>query len=456
MRRFTVLLALGAALSLVTVLPGAAGAVPAEGLGPSDESRANNPPRADQHSQNMHLLASRPQTDFTNSDMAYWGNIAYVGNYGGFRVFDISAPGNPKMLANVSCFGPQNDVSVWEDLLFLSVDAVLTGPECGSPGAANPEDPTGWEGIRIFDVSDPANPQYLTDVYTDCGSHTHTLVPDTENDRVLLYVASYALRPGPDCGPNTGDDPLHNQLSVVEVPLSDPLGASVINEPTLDGQVFDISDIIPILDPTFGCHDIQVFTELGIAAAACLSEGQIWDISDPANPDTANAVHIDNDDIEIWHSAAFTWDGEIVVFGDESLFGSCQDPSQMNGRLWFYDTDDAAAGPLGSFLIPRIQDSYCSSHLFNVLPRNDRYILASSWYGGGTSIIDFTDPANAEEIGYYDAEGTSAWSTYWYNGLVFQNDIPRGFDVFRLSDNSRAKTKKVPYMNPQTQEDLLP
>lgn len=29
---------------------------------------------------------------------------------------------------------------------------------------------------------------------------------------------------------------------------------------------------------------ISVFTELKLGAAACLSEGQLWDISDPAAP----------------------------------------------------------------------------------------------------------------------------------------------------------------------------
>lgn len=424
-------------------------------------SPARNSP--DLRSPNMHLLASSPQTEFTNSDLAFWGNLAFVGNYGGFRIFDISEPGDPQLLADVPCFGPQNDVSVWEDLLFLSVDSVLTGPECGSQAVPFPNvaDPGGWEGIRIFDVSDPTDPQFVTAVYTDCGSHTHTLVPDLANNRILLYVLSYGLISGPTCGPHPGaEDPLHNQISIVEVPLGDPAAASVIAEPKLTGEVFDITDIVPILNPTFGCHDLQVFMELGIAAAACLSEGQIWDISDPANPDTLGATHLDNEEIEIWHSAAFTWDGEIVVFGDETLFGSCQDPNQLNGRIWFHEVANPETA-VASFLIPRLQpaEEYCGSHLFNVLPRNDRYILASSWYAGGVSIIDFTDPTNAVEIGYYDAQApvpASTWSTYWYNGFVYANDIPRGFDILLLSDNARAMTSRFDYMNPQTQEMLLP
>lgn len=413
----------------------------------------------DNHSQNMHIKGSFAQTAATNSDMSFWGDIAYVGNYDGFRVFDISGKGNPKEIANVACRGPQNDTSVWENILVLSVDAVMAGPNCGDAQLPSvPAPAAGWEGIRIFDVSDPSDPQFVTSVYTDCGSHTNNIIPDLDNDRLLVYVLSYALRGGPTCGaPGQPGSPGNGQISIVEVPLSDPASASVINVvPIPVSQTFD--DLVFLgLGATDGCHDVQFFLELEIAAAACLSVGQIWDISDPANPVITR--EIDNDDIEIWHSATFTWDGQTIVFSDETVFGSCQDPNQMNGRIWFYETanpDD----PLGSFLIPRIQTDYCGSHLSNVLPRrDDQDILVSSWYGGGVSVIDFTDPAAAVEIGYYDAQVPNiadTWSAYWYNGFIYANDITRGFDVFKLSDRAGSKTVKFDYLNPQVQENLIP
>ncbi|NIN67497.1 MAG: hypothetical protein GTO63_22900 [Anaerolineae bacterium] len=63
------------------------------------------------------------------------------------------------------------------------------------------------------------------------------------------------------------------------------------------------------------------------------------------------------------------------------------------------------------------------------------------------------------EIGYYDPQvpsPASVWSTYWYNGFIYSNDIPRGFDIFLLSDDARAKTRKLDTMNPQVQEMLIP
>ena len=415
----------------------------------------------DLHSQNMHLKASLPKPGTVNSDLAFWGDLAFAGNYGGFRIIDISAPGNPKVLADVSCPGPQNDVSVWGNLLFLSVDQVRTKPTCDSVVASPQTDPNGWEGIRIFDVSNPSAPQYVGAVATDCGSHTHTLIPDLKRNRVLLSISSYPLRSGPRCGPENaaaaGYDPLHRKISIVEVPLNDPASARVIATPPINVPVFDIG--IPGFNPMIGCHDISVFLELHLAAAACGSAGQVWDISDPANPKAmAPKWTVDNPNVQFYHSATFTWDGKITIFGDEVVRGtSCQSPSDMHGRLWFYDTGSGIER--GSFLIPRAQPGqYCSAHLFNVLALKNRYVLVSSWYAGGTNVVDFTNPAAATEIGYYDAQVPVAaftWSSYWYNNFIYANDILRGVDVFLLSDDARAGARRFDYLNPQTQEEII-
>jgi hypothetical protein len=315
----------------------------------------------------MRLLGSAPKTDpasfYRNSDPAFRGRLAFAGNYLGFRVIDIADPEAPVVLADVDCPGQQHDVSVWRNLLFLSIDRPLTAPECGSPqtpvvdGVITP----GFEGIRIFDVADPRSPRYVGAVATDCGSHTHTLVPDPDDtSRVLLYVASYpasALGPTPFGTQCSRTDPGHSKISIVEVPLAAPQQSRVIAQPT-----FELNDFTA---PGFrGCHDITVFLQPRIAAAACLSEGQMWDLSDLERPRTTARVH--NPNVQIWHSAAFTWDNQIVVFGDEAgggagAFCKATDPSTV-GAAWFYrvadlDTLSATAQErsLGHFKIPRPQ-----------------------------------------------------------------------------------------------------
>ena len=424
-------------------------------------------PSPESQTQNLHLLASAPKTfpesTYRNSDLAFWGRVGYAGDYRGFRTIDISDPENPRVLADVNCPGSQHDVSVYRGWLFLSVDAPRTSPGCD--GSATTGGAPGFEGIRIFDVRDPAHPVYAGAVATDCGSHTHTLIPD--GDRVLLYISSYPAAGfgtspyGNSCARLNPDGTQgHAKISVVEVPLGDPTAARVVSEPSF--QLRDRANI-----PGYrGCHDISVFLEIKRAAAACLSEGQIWDISDPVNPRTIARVH--NSNVDFWHSTSFTHDGRVVLFGDEAGGGTsprCRSTdADTLGAIWFYDLAsldnmDAAAeeARLGHFKIPRPQGdaANCTMHNFNVLPISGRYVAVSAAYAGGTTVIDFTDPANSREVGHFDPHGANTWSSYWYNGFIYANDSGRGLDVLLLSDPARAGAQRLGHLNPQTQVNLI-
>src|ERR687892_1349328 len=89
------------------------------------------------HSPNMRLLANGPVHGTTVSDVALWGRTAFVGDYRGFTIWDVSDPEAPDQLANVECNGQQHDVSVWKGLMFLSVDAPITEPPCGPNAQPN-------------------------------------------------------------------------------------------------------------------------------------------------------------------------------------------------------------------------------------------------------------------------------------------------------------------------------
>ena len=132
------------------------------------------------------------------------------------RIFDISNPAAPTLVKDIQCDANQNDPIVWDrngngiaDLLLVAVDRTMASPECGAPRVAH-GDPTGWEGVRVFTMSDnPANPfatvTQVAAVYTDCGAHTITLWPGQgrgagrQAHRVRLLVSAAAradLRPG--------------------------------------------------------------------------------------------------------------------------------------------------------------------------------------------------------------------------------------------------------------------
>jgi hypothetical protein len=431
-------------------------------------------PSPESQTSNVKLIGSVARTRFDstyrNSDLAFWGKRIYAGHYDGFQIIDASDPENPQRLVDFACPGSQHDVSVWKDLLFVSVETPRTSPECNStPSSPNP----GFEGIRIFDVSDPTRPALIKGVPTDCGSHTHTLVPDAENGRVLLYVASYTASQLPEspygnaCLRIDENGERHNKISVVEVPLNAPRNASVVGTPRFPQRNdYRANPQDPVLGGWNGCHDISVNMEIERAASACLGEGQIWDISDKENPRTIARVH--NPNVEFWHSATFSWDGRTVVFGDEAGGGTqprCRegtDPDTL-GALWFYDLasldtndDTSVADPLSHWKVPRYQGiANCTMHNFNTLPIAGRNVLVSSAYAAGTTVVDFTDRANPIEIGHHDPHGANTWSAYWYNGHIYTNDGGRGVDVMLLADEARAGAQRLHHSNPQTQDSTL-
>ena len=407
---------------------------------------------------------TRADSTYRNSDLAFWGKYAYAGHYDGFQIVDISNPRKPKQVTDYTCPGSQHDVSVWRNLLFVSVETPRSSPACNSVTQT-----PGFEGIRIFDVGNPKAPQLIQSVATDCGSHTHTLVPDTKRDRVLLYVASYTsptsdLPPAPgygnECRRYEADgSPAQDKISVVEVPLDNPTAASVVSEPHFPQKIYG--------GGRTGCHDITVFMELEIAGAACMGEGQIWDISDPENPRTTGRVF--NPNVEFWHSATFSYDGERVVFGDEAGGGTgpaCRssDPA-TRGALWFYDVDsidslgEEVVAPRSSWKVPRIQekltptqaqDPNCTMHNFNTLPTKKGDVLVSSAYAAGTTMVDFSDASRPSEVGYLDPHGANTWSAYWHNGHIVTNDGGRGVDILKVDDRATQATRHLPFSNPQT------
>lgn len=415
-------------------------------------------------SQSVKLLANVPRSAAaTQSDMAFFGKYMVAANYVGFRIIDFSDPENPVVVTDFRCNGAQGDVSVMGNLLFQSVDSPQSHGGCNSTNVTA-STPGMFEGIRVFDISDITAPVHVTSISTDCGSHTHTLLPEPENNRAILYVSSYPLGGaalGPDCQSlQTGDG--HSKISIVEVPADDPEAAQV-HEYHLDANTEWATYLGAF---TFrACHDMSVFKEPGLLAAACLSEGQLWDISDPLAPEFKwryDNPNIRPENVDLFHSATFTWDGSIVAFGDESGGGGaarCTDPNDNRGRIWFVDAETGAE--LDSYKIPRSEDGTCTMHNFNFVPRRDgKNVLVSSAYTGGTTVVDVdkllagASEADAE-VGFFRAHGGNAWSSHWYNGHVYANDINRGVDILLVSDEARATAMRFDHFNPQTQLSLI-
>jgi len=532
-----------------------------------------------------------------NSDLAFWGKRAYQGSYSGFRIIDVSDPENPVELNNYEECSPgttqgnQGDVVVWEDILVRSWNSPATATSSCDGELVG----AGFEGLHVFDISDPSDPDLVGSVplaafgalphrvtiasgpaagtypasgaawgtpptsagltgdvvavndgvigagtppgtLTDgcepftvpagsialvdrgfcgfvvkaanaqaagasaiivvnnvagapitmggadpnvtitgvmvsqadgatiragglpvgatiarnpdfgCGSHTATGVPDLENDRLLIYNSSSA---GGSC----------DFFEIVEVPLSDPAS----------------SEKLTSIDSMHTCHDIGVILGDAMRLACAGGTGARIFSLDPADgASLTNPVlmhHFDIPGVTIGHSAGWSWDGEVLIFGHEPGGGTqarCQATSaEVDRTIFFYDHE---GNQLGTFLHPRPQTATenCTWHNYNVVPTDKGRILVSGNYQSGISVLDFTDPASVREIAFADPaplinpdnpaaiESGGDWSSYWYDGRIYESDMTRGLLIWNLTDRAVAGAKKLGHLNPQTQETTIP
>src|SRR2546428_3253594 len=74
------------------------------------------------------------QLAFANSDLAFQGNHLFEGNFFGVNIYDISNPAKTTLLTSMVCPGGQGDVSVYKNLLFMSVEQPNGRLDCGTQG----------------------------------------------------------------------------------------------------------------------------------------------------------------------------------------------------------------------------------------------------------------------------------------------------------------------------------
>jgi len=442
------------------------------------------------------------QLAFANSDLAFQGNYLFMGNFYGVSIYDISNPAKTRLLTSMVCPGGQGDVSVYKNLLFMSVEMPNGRLDCSSegfaPAAGQENKPAAnkdrFRGVRIFDISDIRNPKQVGAVQTCRGSHTHTLVTDPKDkNNVYIYVSGTSFvrqseelagcsDETPDKDPNTA----LFRIDVIKVPLAAPQNAQVVSSPRVfmnprtgalnglnNGGTHGRNGLEKPVD-TDQCHDITVYSAIGLAAGACSGNGILLDIKDPVNPKRIDAVNDPN--YAYWHSASFSNDGKKVVFTDEwggGLGARCRanDPNVWGANAVFRLADNKLSFA-SYYKLPAAQgdSENCVAHNGSLLPVPGRDIKVQAWYQGGISLMDFTDAARPVEIAYFDRGPIDpkmlvlggAWSAYWYNGHIYASEIARGLDIFELTatkylsqnEIDAAKTVRVAELNVQNQEKI--
>ena len=411
---------------------------------------------------------------FNNTDLAFKGNLLFQGNYNGFQVFDVSDPSEPRLEVSVVCPGGQGDVSVYGDLLVMSAQETRGRLDCGLEGVQDSVSTARLRGIRIFDISDLSAPRQVAAIQSCRGSHTHTLVTSpSDPDNLYVYIqGTSSVRPAaelPGCsGAEPEEDPNTSlfRIEVVRVPLDAPENAAIVNMPRIfaDPETGEIAGLWEGGDHgpgtqttrrTHQCHDITAYPDIGLAGGACSGNGILLDISDPENP--RRITEVSDPNFSYWHSATFNNDGSTVLFTDEWGGGSaprCRatDPDTWGANAIFRlrDRELFLAGYY-KLPVPQTATENCVAHNGSLIPVPGRDIMVQAWYQGGVSILDFTDPANAYEIAFFDRGPLSDselytggyWSTYWYNGRIYGAEISRGIDVFRLTPGEHLSEAEI-------------
>ena len=445
------------------------------------------------HTPNIHALGHSPHAATFNvpdgqrkisSDLAFQGSFAYQGNYDGFRIVDVSEPGDPQLVSWTHCNGDQGDITVWDNLLVRSWNSKKsTARDCDGTTV-----PAGVEGVHVFDISDKTDPQVVTFVVLPCGSHTLT-VAGVSNGNLIVY-SNNSSSSGCVDGTRVNDDPVGDFMDVISIPLANPAAASLLRREPLAG---------PTADVRTGCHDAAVIRgSVNLAACASADTVNVWDIGANATPggsleDPELLYTIREPGVGDltqgsgrWHSAAFTWDGKVLVMGWEPGGGSeprctttgtlVPDPpgppvtqTDTHKSMFFYDASTGAK--LGTWVLPRAQglDENCTIHNYNVVPlRSGRYLAVAGNYQAGTWVVDFTNPASPVTLAWSDPPSLGpgpfcdnrcqlggAWSSYWYNNFAYESDITKGLNVFHVADPVVAGAVQLGRLNPQTLEFSL-
>ncbi len=404
--------------------------------------------------QNMQLVANVPlapgevpkganDTDFANNaaDIELAGNYAFVGSYvQGLVIVNISSCANPArpqdckpfVQSVLKCSGGQFDVQLSPDARY-----VVMAHESAS---ANKDCHPGEEGAQIIDVSNKNAPRevaFISDEKKD-GSSSGEIVDGAHNttlDWPHLYIDNY-----------TQTYPRTDVYSLATPSAPKRIGQiDFIGNPANGGS--GPHDSIPDHRPD-GKH---------LLYAASIQKSDIVDIANPAKPRILQTIV--DPEVGISHGAEPNFNRKTLIVTDEygggSGVGACggspDDPnlplpgplagSKGVGAVHFYGlasnglVPGGPASKQGTFNIP-VQpnepdqvaaEAGCTSHVFWQALDQSRFVIA--WYGRGTRVVDFSDPANPRQLASFIATGADTWSAKPHRGFIFTGDIIRGMDV---------------------------
>ncbi|MCU4926288.1 hypothetical protein OB905_09875 [Halobacteria archaeon AArc-dxtr1] len=398
MRRRTAIRAIGAtgAAALGTSVAGCTDAAPngSNGENGSDENGEDGP---------YEPLGSVSLEGAAEAVVGDGGETAYVAGIDGIATVDVVDPASPTVLTErTDLLGDWNEDGTFTDILDVKVD----GDRLAVPGPANQQGSSVFHGFVLYDVSDPADPEPVGEPYeTEYPIHNCFL-----RDERLYVVAN---------------DEEGNPLVIFDVSGDEIEEIGRWSLLDVDPDWADVHWLLRYL------HDVYVHDDL--AVLAYWNAGTILlDVSDPTEP--AFVSRLSETDLETQrdrsgnreavrtaqlglpgndHYSAVDETGELLAIGREAWVTN-QSAADRPGGIDLYDLTDSAEPEYRSTIeAPRGADErydsepWTTAHNFEL--RDD--VLHASWYQGGVTLHDVSDPADpTERAQWHEPLSASFWT----------------------------------------------
>jgi hypothetical protein len=391
------------------------------------------------------------EIDYDGERYAYIGQFNGVDNrgtrpdQGGMFVVDLT--GDPEtgegkfdVVGKLDCPGTDNYVRFMDPEVYGGKYVAMAhhGNQCSQlfsdfhiPGMELNDDPNttpgygAFNGISIIDVSDPTNP---TMVSTIGHVSAHTVMPHPSEP--YLFILPGGL---PTNGTNTGKRTI---------------------APTAIVDVSDVENpryVTSITHNASGCHDFGFNSDGSVGFCAGFGEVSTWDLSDIESPLVLGRIH--NPAIQFAHNVVISDDDKYLVINDEAFgFHTCNSANEavdLYGSMWIYDISLNPHLPVlaGRIAPPGHPNSdvntagwvrgWCAAHNYNFVPGT--HILVSSWFAGGITAHDLSNPLQPEMIAHYMPDDGVMWSGHYYGGYLITGDMIRGAEVLEVDELREAE-----------------
>ncbi len=375
--------------------------------------------------ENIDLVAHIPLNQFSTSPSSgsdIWGHVdlnsgaeyAIMGVTNGVAVFDLSDPENPQEVGTIS-----GRSSTWRDIkVYQYFDDSLNAWQAYAYATVEAA-----EGVTIIDLNNLPESISLVGREDDVDTAHNVYISNVDH---ALNIKLDGTEPKLQLvGANRLSGSFHSYSLANPETLTVEGNQSSFNGYTHDGASLTITDDRKDTGCFNGGSYCSVFIDFNE------KEMLLWDITNPA--DTRELSNTTYDDVsnsnKYVHSGWVTEDHRYILLHDE--FDEYR--GGLNSTVRIFQIDDLRSPvQVGQWTGP----TRAIDH--NGFVRGNRYYMSN--YERGLTILDITDPSDPVAVGYFDTFTPSdndsfngAWGTYPFlpSGLILVSDINSGLYIVR-------------------------